>query len=153
MQNIRKKTNRKRWTKKKVIHSILYVITAILVLASIPMTASAVSTYYNTKHRSNGYAVYDLYVDFTEQDYHYLFQKVAYNRGLDIKVTEDMKDYYTFTDCYNAAVDYQMYVKTGNINEANAALEKFRGYENQLVHRIFKDALMRVKETYGIDAV
>ena len=66
-------------------------------------------------------------------------------RGL-VKVY--LKDYYTFVECYNIAVDYNMYVRLGDINKADELKEQFEDNTRLLQRKIFKEALETVKNTY-----
>lgn len=65
-------------------------------------------------------------------------------------VTEDDRDYYAFSACYNSAVDYHMYRTAGKTDKASDTLEIFYQNESELNHLIFKDALTAVKEVYEI---
>ena len=42
------------------------------------------------------------------------------------KITKEEENYYAFSDCYNAAVDYKMYIKNNEMTKAEEMLDKFR---------------------------
>ena len=63
-------------------------------------------------------------------------------------ISEDEKEYYTFVECYNIAVDYNKYVRLGDINKADELKEQFEDNTRLLQRKIFKEALETVKNTY-----
>ena len=64
---------------------------------------------------------------------------------------QEEENYYAFSDCYNAAVDYKMYIKNNEMTKAEEMLDKFRKNEEKITGRIFIDALVSIKEVYGIN--
>ena len=114
---------------------LLYIISAILLIISIAPIADTAAEIYRVKGRYAGY-------------YAGLSKKVNYNKGIGKSISEDEKDYYTFVECYNIAVDYNMYVRLGDINKADELKEQFEDNTRLLQRKIFKEALETVKNTY-----
>jgi hypothetical protein len=141
---------------------LLYLVVAVLVLMIIPSAAENAYDYFREKQSRKGYTSEKLrpipltahekklYEDFCDGDYGRLSEKVAYNRAVGRTVTEDDRDYYAFSACYNSAVDYHMYRTAGKTDKASDTLEIFYQNESELNHLIFKDALTAVKEVYEI---
>ena len=129
---------------------LIYLIVAVLVLMIIPSAAENASAYFREQQSRTGYTSEKLYEDFCDGDYGRLSEKVAYNRAVGRTVTEDDRDYYAFSACYNSAVDYHMYRTAGKTDKASDTLEIFYQNESELNHLIFKDALTAVKEVYEI---
>ena len=92
-----------------IIGKLLYLVVAVLVLMIIPSAAENAYDYFREKQSRKGYTSEKLYEDFCDGDYGRLSEKVAYNRAVGRTVTEDDRDYYAFSACYNSAVDYHMY--------------------------------------------
>ena len=127
---------------------LLYIISAILLIISIAPIADTAAEIYRVKGRYAGYEEVSLFNDFIEKDYAGLSKKVNYNKGIGKSISEDEKDYYTFVECYNIAVDYNMYVRLGDINKADELKEQFEDNTRLLQRKIFKEALETVKNTY-----
>ena len=120
----------------------MYLVVAVLVLMIIPSAAENAYDYFREKQSRKGYTSEKLYEDFCDGDYGRLSEKVAYNRAVGRTVTEDDRDYYAFSACYNSAVDYHMYRTAGENNKASDTLEIFYQNESELNHLIFKDAFV-----------
>ena len=75
-----------------------------------------------------------------------LTDKIEYNKGVGRKITKEEENYYAFSDCYNAAVDYKMYIKNNEMTKAEEMLDKFRKNEEKITGRIFIDALVSIKD-------
>ena len=125
-----------------IIGKLLYLVVAVLVLMIIPSAAENAYDYFREKQSRKGYTSEKLYEDFCDGDYGRLSEKVAYNRAVGRTVTEDDRDYYAFSACYNSAA--------GKTDKASDTLEIFYQNESELNHLIFKDALTAVKEVYEI---
>lgn len=80
---------------------LLYLVVAVLVLMIIPSAAENAYDYFREKQSRKGYTSEKLYEDFCDGDYGRLSEKVAYNRAVGRTVTEDDRDYYAFSACYN----------------------------------------------------
>ena len=127
---------------------LLYIISAILLIISIAPISDTAAEIYRVNGRYAGYEEESLFNDFIEKDYAGLSKKVNYNKGIGKSISEDEKDYYTFVECYNIAVDYNMYVRLGDINKADELKEQFEYNTKLLQRKIFKEALETVKNTY-----
>lgn len=156
MENYDKKFNRTRskvisnskWFVKNITPIAVVMLSAILLIISIAPIADTAAEIYRVKGRYAGYEEESLFNDFIEKDYAGLSKKVNYNKGIGKSISEDEKDYYTFVECYNIAVDYNMYVRLGDINKADELKEQFEDNTRLLQRKIFKEALETVKNTY-----
>ena len=118
---------------------LLYIISAILLIITIAPIADTAAEIYRVKGRYAGYEEESLFNDFIEKDYAGLSKKVNYNKGIGKSISEDEKDYYTFVECYNIAVDYNMYVRLGDINEADELKSSLRIIQSCFKERYLKE--------------
>ena len=125
------------------------MFTVIAVLVIIPLTSNIMEDVFRITGRQKGYSEETLFQCFIDNEYGMLTDKIEYNKGVGRKITKEEENYYAFSDCYNAAVDYKMYIKNNEMTKAEEMLDKFcRKNEEKITGRIFIDALVSIKEVY-----
>ena len=144
-----KKRNRKN--KRPLPTKLMIFATVVCVIVIIPLTSSIMEDFFRIRARQFGYSEEALFECFINNEYGALTDKTEYNKGVGRKITKDEENYYAFADCYNAAVDYKMYLKNNEISKAEDMLSKFRENEKKITGKIFTDALVSIKEAYGIN--
>ncbi len=131
-----------------IVSKLMYIASAILAVISIALSASITydSLYYSEKVK--GYTMEYLESDFSSAEYGSLCRKVAYNRACGRNITEDEKDYYTFADYYESIVNYNVYLKNGELAKADEELALCDNYLNSMKHKIFRE---KAKELYMLE--
>lgn len=89
----------------------MIAVTVIAVLVIIPLTSNIMEDVFRITGRQKGYSEETLFQCFIDNEYGMLTDKIEYNKGVGRKITKEEENYYAFSDCYNAAVDYKMYIK------------------------------------------
>ena len=138
-------------SKRPLQVKLMIAVTVIAVLVIIPLTSNIMEDVFRITGRQKGYSEETLFQCFIDNEYGMLTDKIEYNKGVGRKITKEEENYYAFSDCYNAAVDYKMYIKNNEMTKAEEMLDKFRKNEEKITGRIFIDALVSIKEVYGIN--
>lgn len=138
-------------SKRPLQVKLMIAVTVIAVLVINPLTSNIMEDVFRITGRQKGYSEETLFQCFIDNEYGMLTDKIEYNKGVGRKITKEEENYYAFSDCYNAAVDYKMYIKNNEMTKAEEMLDKFRKNEEKITGRIFIDALVSIKEVYGIN--
>lgn len=131
--------NKKEKSKNNVISFIMYAVSVIFAIISI-FAAYSISYDYSSKTgRLKGYTMTNLDSDFQSGNYASLENKIAYNKAVGRQITDNDRDYYTFTDYYNSVVEANVCLANGDSAGADAANARCDEYYNSLVHKIFRE--------------
>ena len=137
----------RRIIKKKFNISVFfYVICAIMIVIIIPCAADIFEDMYRINGRMSGYEEDSLYQDFIDGSYDRLLEKTEYNIGMGKDISNDTQDYYTFTDAYKKAIDYNVNVNKGEYAKAEQIVKDIDN--TQFNNVLFKEVLEKVKNTY-----
>lgn len=144
------KKNKKKLTKKQIISRIMFIASAILILSVIPSSAAFFEDLYRYKQDYKGISIEKIQSDFVNRDYVSMIEKTTKNQALNVEITEEAEPYYAFAACYESAVDYHMYVTTGQTALAEQELKIFQENESKLNKKIFTDKIATVQNVYEI---
>ncbi len=140
----------KRAKKSNKISIIIYIISAVMLLFTIPATAGISREVFRNLNKNKGYSVEQLYWQFSEKNYGALNDQIQFNIAVGKKITDEDKDFYAFAACYESAVNCYMYVKNNDSIKAQEELAKFNENAGKISRKMIKNSLEEVKKTYGI---